>query len=450
MMMNPRFGRIASTMFVLMTTRAATQPTVPVREVKVTARAGSTFSSILQAREIADNALLVNDPLSRQLVKLDKSLGVMDVVLDSLAGQKGSYGSVPTSIISYPGDSTIVVDRAAKALVMLDPQGHVARSLAAPSSSTDFRALFSGPAYATPDGDLVYRVLTDPVRLSPKTGADGQVTSGWQRLDSAVLVRFRFTTRAVDTLARVRQSGAASITMRQSATSASIEAVVPLLEEVDDWTVLPDGTLALVRGHDYSIEFRDPEGRRDPRVKLPYVQKAVTDAGKTRMVDSTTAAWKALQAEAVAKGGNEYALAVVFNAWSAASQSTGGVPTAVEAPPAPAPPGSAARAAARQVSMNVVPPRPNDIPDYFPSVRPGTARSDREGNVWLAPNTSTSSRQGELIYDVVSRAGKLVERVRVPVGRSIIGFGNSGAIYLISREQDGRWHLERAERTKPR
>ena len=39
-----------------------------------------------------------------------------------------------------------------------------------------------------------------------------------------------------------------------------------------------------------------------------------------------------------------------------------------------------------------------------------------------------------LNYDIVNRAGELVERIQLPPGRTIAGFGPKGAIYLSVRE----------------
>ena len=37
-----------------------------------------------------------------------------------------------------------------------------------------------------------------------------------------------------------------------------------------------------------------------------------------------------------------------------------------------------------------------------------------------------------LVYDVINGKGELFERVRVPVGRWIAGFGKGGIVYLVS------------------
>lgn len=51
-----------------------------------------------------------------------------------------------------------------------------------------------------------------------------------------------------------------------------------------------------------------------------------------------------------------------------------------------------------------------------------------------------------LIYDIVNREGQLVERVQLPPGRTLVGFGKGGVVYLANREGRGMV-LERARRT---
>jgi hypothetical protein len=38
------------------------------------------------------------------------------------------------------------------------------------------------------------------------------------------------------------------------------------------------------------------------------------------------------------------------------------------------------------------------------------------------------------VYDVINRKGELVERVQIPVGRTITGFGAGGVVYLTTRD----------------
>jgi hypothetical protein len=38
------------------------------------------------------------------------------------------------------------------------------------------------------------------------------------------------------------------------------------------------------------------------------------------------------------------------------------------------------------------------------------------------------------IYDVVDRKGELVDRVQLPAGRTLMGFGPGGVVYLTLRD----------------
>jgi hypothetical protein len=72
---------------------------------------------------------------------------------------------------------------------------------------------------------------------------------------------------------------------------------------------------------------------------------------------------------------------------------------------------------------------PDDLPDYYPPIRQGHVFADRDNNVWILPATSTLSGTG-LVWDVVNRKGEVFQRVRLPEGRDIAGFGPGGIVYL--------------------
>lgn len=85
-----------------------------------------------------------------------------------------------------------------------------------------------------------------------------------------------------------------------------------------------------------------------------------------------------------------------------------------------------------------------EIADYYPAIRLGAAMADLDGNLWILPTTSTQSKAGELVYDVVNAKGQLSFRLRVPKGRSIAGFGRNGVLYLMRQDGNG-WLLERTK-----
>jgi hypothetical protein len=75
-------------------------------------------------------------------------------------------------------------------------------------------------------------------------------------------------------------------------------------------------------------------------------------------------------------------------------------------------------------------PPAGDLPDYAAPFTSMT--SDAEGNLWIREPRSTESVDGP-VYELVNRAGQLFDRVRIPSGTAIEGFG-PGVVYLSSRE----------------
>jgi hypothetical protein len=74
---------------------------------------------------------------------------------------------------------------------------------------------------------------------------------------------------------------------------------------------------------------------------------------------------------------------------------------------------------------------PSELPDYRPAFASGAARPDAEGNVWIR---TSKYLNGGPVYDIINRKGELTDRVVIPAGRTIIGFGKDGSVYLTYRE----------------
>jgi len=88
-----------------------------------------------------------------------------------------------------------------------------------------------------------------------------------------------------------------------------------------------------------------------------------------------------------------------------------------------------------------------DLPDYVPPVyTTGTMRADPDGNIWILPSTSSHSAGG-LLYDVINRKCEVFQRVRIPQGRALAGFGAKGVVYLTAKDASGT-HIERARLSK--
>jgi hypothetical protein len=69
----------------------------------------------------------------------------------------------------------------------------------------------------------------------------------------------------------------------------------------------------------------------------------------------------------------------------------------------------------------------NEMPDYRPPFRLAATRGDAEGNLWIR---TTKIVNGGAVYDVINGQGALVDRIQVPPGRVIAGFGRGGVVYM--------------------
>ena len=81
--------------------------------------------------------------------------------------------------------------------------------------------------------------------------------------------------------------------------------------------------------------------------------------------------------------------------------------------------------------------QPSEMPDYLPAVErsTGSFRADADNRLWIRPKPlATMPKGGGTIYDVTDRTGALIDRVQLPAGRTLIGFGPGGIVYVTMRD----------------
>jgi len=247
--------------------------------------------------------------------------------------------------------------------------------------------------------------------------------------DSVAILRADFERRSADTVGFVGVPVVKLTSGTQSDGRKFAQTVVNPVQFVDDWCLLPDGTVAILRGHDYHIDWIRLDGSRVSSPKMPFDWRRLTDADKTAIIDSTR--------KALAKAAQERARSPARGTTTVSGSSGGSSGSA----------SAAASSPERSRDVPVLPPPDvadlRDLPDYYPPVFvSGTMRADRSGNVWILPTTS-SHAGGGLLYDVVNRNGQIFERVRLPLGRTLAGFGPGGTVFLAAHDPDGE-RLERA------
>jgi hypothetical protein len=385
------FTTIATTTFAQAPTRA------PIRSLGSTiAKAPAIFDTLINVRGLSDGRVVVNDVIAYRLVVLDSSFTNVVVWADTTGATKNNYGAEPAVILPVAGDSSVILEARSNSFVMIDPHGNFGRVFALPKSSDRDAVMMSsiyGGAGIDPMGRLVYIGRPGPLDVPiPGCGA----TKPTLTADSVPLVRASFESRVIDTIARLRFSLIAAEVVPNSNRSDcwawKLKAdVLPL--HGDQWVVLSDGTVAIIREQDYRVDWIGPDGSVVSSPKMPFDWRPITAEEKQRMIDSVARIQDSV----------------------AASR-----PVHPDAPPD-----------YKFPSRPVV--GPTEIPDYYPPTRLGSMKVDFEGNLWVPPTTSRDARGG-LLYDVVNRKGEVIERVQLPAGRVIASFVPGGKVVLRASE----------------
>ncbi|HYV95897.1 MAG TPA: hypothetical protein VE967_00430 [Gemmatimonadaceae bacterium] len=379
---------------------------VPIRPLgAVEAISNDTLGQRIVTRGLSDGRVLVGvfpyglpnpDPNRRRVKLFDKSLQSFQLVRDS--------SQIPT-LIRFTGDSTLILDVQSRALLVLDPGGKIARTMALPKTQ-DFSALqgFIHIPAIDPQGRLVYQGNTPQ---PPQRGPNALPFQLPFFPDSAPIVRANFDTRTIDTVAKIRIVRQATLTVKPEGVNYVAKVVAELLSWADEWTMLPDGTIAIVRGQDYHIDWYAPDGTKSSTPKMPFDWRRITDEEKKHAIDSIGP--------------------ILDSARTQMQPQTFQTPDGVQS----------------RITITFEAPPMSALPDYESPIGPGSVRADLDGNVWIVPRTSAAA-QGGLLYDVVNRKGELVERVQFPKGVALVGFGPGGVVYL-NRIEGNAGFLQRAK-----
>ncbi|MEP6989919.1 MAG: hypothetical protein ABJA80_03240 [bacterium] len=431
---------------------ASASTKVAVRQLPAaSATTTDSIGSVAAVRQLPNGNVLVNDQARRRVVLFDPAMKMIGLVADSTSNTNNAYGVRPGGLIAYRGDSTLFIEPAGLSMLVIDPAGKIVRTMAAPRAN-DVNFLLGGPL-GNPGfdakGRLIYRTIDFGFRgARPQPG---QPFVPPTPPDSSALVRFDLGTRKLDTVGffKIPKS---SVQMTQDANGGMrVSVTINPLPVVDEWAVMTDGTVAFVRGQDYHVDFIDASGARTAAEKIPYDWQRLTDDDKSRFLDSAKVAIEKQRAAAAASGDPAAAMRAGAEALLGGG---GGTPIMMtmtrDAPQRGAPPGGGAQGTARVEigggggGMQIPPVNmvaASELPDYKPVFGPGSIRADMDDRLWVR-TIPTKPTPGGAIYDVIDRSGKLVDRVQVPAGTTIAGFGPGGVVYLGMRDAQGL-HLQR-------
>ena len=475
----------------------APPPGPAIRKISTASAVSTTnLGTITSVRELSGGRVLVNDGVRRRLLLMDSSLKVLSVVLDSLSEASNFYGTRPGALFPYRGDSSLFIDPASYAMLVLDGNGGIARVRSVPRVDDVFylTSSFYGMPGVDDKGRLIYRIQARPA--PPKVAPPPGVPYIPPEPDSAFVVRIDIDSRKVDTLGVVKIPKTELIIRQMESGGFSINQTINPLPLSDDWGVLSDGSIAFVRARDYRVEFLRPDGSKASGPKLPFEWQRMLDEDKQKLVDSVKNAQRRQMMTsfvgAMIRWVNMYNRPYPPNftvpegfvppqgiqkdwklppgvtlppnyiyACAPGEEPTikPALPGAAPAAPMPmmGPPGTPAGTpscipAPIMISGGQTPPPPTmrdvgvlpaqDLPDYRPPIPTnGAVRTDADGNLWIR-TLPPKPMPGGLVYDIVNREGEMVDRLQTPPGYTLVGFGPGKVVYLSMRDASGI-HLAR-------
>src|SRR5690349_7975330 len=229
-------------------TTAGAQTPVPIRQIgPILASSTENVGQAITVRGTSDGHVIVGAGARQRVYAFDSTLKNFTLVADSGAGT----GIIPvrtTGVIPYMGDSTLLPDFGANALLVLDPTGKQIRSMAPPRAQDlmflGIPAAFGRPGF-DPKGRLIYRTQIPPnIRPAPTPSGDQKVAMTPVNADSAPIVRGDFDTRRIDTVAWLKtpSQGRMGMEMRENpaggAPTITMHMLVNPFPMSDEWSLL--------------------------------------------------------------------------------------------------------------------------------------------------------------------------------------------------------------------
>ena len=397
----PLFVSMCAPALLCAQTPAPTSAKIPVRVLgAISAASKDSMGPQVVVRALSNGSVLVNDVARRRVVMFDATLAHITSVIDS-AGTTGSAmaSAVPSSqLIRYTGDSSLYVDVATQALLVLDQNGKVARVMALPRPNDAILIALGafGPATIDPQGRLVYRGQFPP-KIRPPDPDSPVMMSIPVTPDSGPILRADFDARKVDTIGTLKVVAPSGITLTKDGQgNVTMKMLLNPLDAADEWAMTSDGSIAIVRAHDYHVDWINTDGSHRSSPKMAFDWKRLSDEQKQFKIDSIKPLIEKQIASAPART----------------------IPTA-DGP------------RLMRTQIDLVPMK--QMNDYEPPIQPGSVKADLKGNLWIVPRTSASANGG-VLYDVVNKDGEVKERVQFPKGYALAGFGPGDDVYVLRVE----------------
>jgi len=432
---------------------AAIPPIRPLGPIVRVSR--DSLASISEIRVLSDGRVLANESGGDRVVLFDSSLAHFTTVVDANGPSAKAYGAQGGSLFPYRSDSSLYADQASLSFLVIDPAGQIARIMAAPLiPGYPGGLIYLLQAAVDPQGNVVSRWgKASLARMGANASGASAGRSGGAGVagatapaptdpsrpevtfDSDAVIRMNIATKKMDTAVWLMDPPRATVAIPGTTGRLPLSNTLPVS---DTWTMMPDGTIAALREHDYHVDWVAPNGTVTSTPKIAHEWVAITDSMKLAIIDSVrrldSAAIDRMRAnKARANGGQAGGGAGVGS--GSAGRSGIGTMGFFSGP-------GGMRMITTSVDGIAVDPQymdPDLLPSYFPPFPQNDSlllssplRADADGHLWIRVNLPRRP-EGGFVYDVVDRHGMLIDRVQIPGGTNIIGFG-PGVAYLISRE----------------
>jgi len=339
------------------------------------------FTRVTQVRELRDGRVVVLDR--------DEAVVVLADYRTSQVNQLGRHGEGPGEyrsplwMLPLGGDSVGVFDDASLRVLVIDAQGQLSGFLPAmsPSPGTGTVGALAG------DGRGAFYGEGSATAIGP----DGR----FQRADSAPLFRWAIGGSDIELVGHVPRPPPSGAVVGPGVMRPGT-ALRPGTRDM--WAVGSDARIAIVHHDPYRVDFLLPSGTRRAGATMPFTRVSVNDSVK----------------QAVLSERSGVPTATVVDGRGVTS-------TVRRRPPAVSP-----------ASINWASEVPPFRGDTFVAFAP-------DGALWI--QRTTFGREGAR-YDLVGADGRLVDRIRLPEGHRVAGFGR-GVMYVVRRDSDDIEYVQR-------
>jgi hypothetical protein len=359
------------------------------------------FTQIAGVRELRDGRVIVIDPRDKTIQAVDFRAGTATKLGREGSGP-GEYG-LPMNLLPLPNDTSAVADMLNNRMLLINPNatvgGFVDLNVPAPAGRGDGpgpRLMGSSmPRMSDAKGRMYYQ------------GAPFRITEqGPQPADSVPMIRWDRKAGKRDTLAWVKvPEGSSQISGRGRGNVSVRIGGGPPFAGSDQMLVAPDGRVAIVHHDPFSVDFVSETGQRTRGPSIRFDRVKVSEGHKDE--------WRERQ-----RGAMQISM----------TNDNG------------------RRSATMSPNTNVQDPETWGG-EFMPPFLQGTNNLlfSNEGHLWIA---RTGPAGQPPTYDVVDRAGNVVQRVVLPKRARLLGFGN-GTVYIARLDEDDLQYLQRHRFSMP-